>query len=212
MNEEYPSNSREIRPAPEPKPEAKRILRVVGEDTKIVRRKKPLGARMREMFLGGETKGVFNYVIGEVLAPAAREMFVDAVSESMERIVYGDRKRPSRRPATKSSGFSGGSMTNYSRYSRPSETRPPNGKDLRDAPSFDEVILESRTQAQEVIDQMRDVIDEYEFVSVADFYEMVGERSHHTDHKYGWFDLKEGRVRRVNNGWLIELPRTEPRG
>ena len=45
--------------------------------------------------------------------------------------------------------------------------------------------------------------------TVRDLYEMVGIRAAHTDEKYGWVDIRDARVDRVRDGYVLDLPRPE---
>jgi hypothetical protein len=47
-------------------------------------------------------------------------------------------------------------------------------------------------------------------VSVADLYELLGVAADHTDQKWGWRTLGGASVRRVRDGYLLDLPQPEP--
>jgi hypothetical protein len=76
--------------------------------------------------------------------------------------------------------------------------------------NFDEIVLDKRVEAEEVLDRMDAWIDKYDSVSVADFYEMCGVSSNYTDNKYGWTDLRGAAIQHVRGGYLIKLPPPEP--
>ena len=75
---------------------------------------------------------------------------------------------------------------------------------------FDEIILDKRVEAEEVIDQMFLLLEKYDMVTVADLYDLVGIASNYTDEKWGWTDLRGAGASRVSGGYLLELPRPEP--
>ena len=75
---------------------------------------------------------------------------------------------------------------------------------------FDEIILASRVEAEEVIDRLFDLVSRYESATVADLYEMVGVTGNFTDDKWGWTNIRGAGVTRVRNGFLLDLPRPEP--
>jgi hypothetical protein len=56
---------------------------------------------------------------------------------------------------------------------------------------------------------MDQLIEKYETVSVADLYELLGVTSSYTDEKWGWVDLREATIRRVRDGYLLDLPKPE---
>jgi uncharacterized protein YerC len=76
--------------------------------------------------------------------------------------------------------------------------------------NFDEVILPTRREAEEVLDFLHDLLTRYETVSVSDLYELVGETGNFTDEKWGWTDLAGASVSRVRDGYLLNLPRPVP--
>lgn len=183
---------------------------------KVIRRKKTLSSRFREMFFGGDTKGVFEYITGDVMVPALKELIADSVNQGIERMIFGE-TRISRRN-TRSSSFGNGNVVNYSRYSsnnrreRDDRTRPPNPSPRSRSSSshaFDDIILDSRAEAEKILDKLADIVKRYEFASVRDLYEAVGETFHNVDEKWGWYDLRGAYIRRVSNGYLLSLPETE---
>jgi hypothetical protein len=209
---DFPSNSHN--PPPEPKPETEKtdkvVLKVVSGE--VVRRKKPLGNRFMATFFGGDGSGVFDYVIKDVLLPAARDMVADAVSQGVERLIFGETRN--RRPGSR--GTSAGPV-NYSRYSTPSpvrrndrEERRPISRRARASHDFDEIILSSRGEADDVLNKLYDMLEKYGTVSVSDLYDLVGSTSSYTDEKWGWTELRDSGVTRTRNGYLLNLPPAEP--
>ena len=75
--------------------------------------------------------------------------------------------------------------------------------------NFDEIVLDERVEAEEVIDRLFDLVSRYEAATVADLYELVGLSSTHTDNKWGWIDLTGAGVTRVRGGYLLDLPEPE---
>lgn len=212
MESEFPSNSR--RP-PDDKPkqqQTKKIERVTAGD--VVRRKKPLGKRLTENFVGGDAKNVWGYVMFDVLIPAAKDTFADAVSQGVERMIFGEARSSSRRTGGRPGN---GSYISYNRYSgsnsgprREEPQRPALSRRGRATHDFDEIILQTRVEADEVIDRLFDLVSKYESATVADLYDLVGIQGNYTDDKWGWSDIRGAGVTRVRNGYLLDLPRPEP--
>jgi hypothetical protein len=206
--EDFPSNSMGT-----PKVEEKEIPKKVVTG-KVITRKPPMGRRVREMFFGGDFNSVRSYVIDDVLLPAARDMIADAFSQGVERLIFGD-SRPGggRRYASRTSGgvFGGGvGRTAYDRMSTRRDDREPMSRRARANHNFEEIILQSRAEAEDVLEQMDLILERYKQVSVKDLYELVGENFHYTDEKWGWTGRGiGGRVTRTSNGYLLDLPRPE---
>lgn len=208
--ENFPSNSREPKAPNDEKPEKKPNLRVVEGD--VVRRKKPLRDRVRETFLGDDSKNVFEYVVTDVLIPAFKDMLNDAVSQGMERMIYGDSKAK-RTPLRSAFGNAANrASVNYSRYSSEPKRSDPHRMKSRTSRDFDDIIIKSRHEAETVLERMLENVEKYEIASVRDLYELLGEDFHHTDEKWGWSDLRDAYIRRLpnNGGYLLRLPPTEP--
>jgi hypothetical protein len=80
----------------------------------------------------------------------------------------------------------------------------------RAAHDFDEIILDSIGEANEVLENLIELISKFEQATVADLYDLTGIDPTHTDYKWGWKDLRGARVSRVRNGYLLDLPQPEP--
>jgi hypothetical protein len=83
-------------------------------------------------------------------------------------------------------------------------------RQARRSHDFDEIILDKRVEAEEVIDMMYAILEEYKEVSVHDLYEMVGLDPTWADQKWGWYRLDGARAVRTGSGYLIDLPKPEP--
>jgi hypothetical protein len=213
----YPSNSNQIKHESgkdNPINAPRHIEKVV--EGKVLRQKKPLSRKLTELFVGGDSRTVGSYVLYDVLLPALKDMVADAGSQGLERMLYGEIKSTSRR-----TGYSRGyntSRVNYNRLSFSPVGSSNKGRDVLRSPSkraranhdFDEIILETRVEAEEVIYNLFDLIEKYQSATVRDLYELVGAESHFTDDKWGWVDIRGSGVRRVPRGYLLDLPRPEP--
>jgi hypothetical protein len=180
----------------------------------VSRKKKSLRKQFSETFVEGDMKTTARFVVMGVLLPAARDMIYDAASEGVHKLIFGDKGRRRGGSTTPYSGPTG--HIAYNRYSRsPEDDRPPfatrgmsqRGRAKHD---FDEIVLDQRAEAEEVIDRLYDVVSRYEQATVADLYDLVGLSSTHTDHKWGWTDLRGAGVSRIRDGYLLDLPDPEP--
>lgn len=203
---EFPSNSETSKKA---KPDDKKIDPVV--TTGAVRRKKSLRKQFSETFVAGDAKTAVRYVIFDVLLPAAKDTIVEAGSQGIEKLIFGDsRRRGSTSPQSGPTGH-----ISYNRYSMGGGSRMNSpqralSRQARARHNFDEIVLTERAEAEEVIDRLFELVSRYESASVADLYELVGLGSTHTDHKWGWSDLHGAGVSRIRGGYLLDLPEPEP--
>lgn len=199
---DYPPNSDKSKTPPV-------VEKVVGRvvEGEVARRRRPLHKKLAGTFLGGGGKESVDYVVFGVLIPAAKDAFADAVSQGIERLIFGESRAKSRAPRQTGLG-----RVDYGGISRPAapttqRTMSRRGRALHD---FEEIVLTSRIEAEEVVDRMNDLAERYGSVSVADLYELVGLKGTHADVKYGWTDLRDAGVARVRNGFLLDLPEPEP--
>lgn len=199
----YPSNSHKAKEE-KPAKEEKKIQRVTSNDP--VQRKPSLGKRIAETFSGDDMRSVGQYILFEVVIPAAKTMLSEAMSQGTDRLLWGDSRSGSRR------GTAGaGSRTPYNRmYSRPTEQPRQLSSRARATHDFDDIVIANRGEAEEVLERLTDLVDSYDVASVSDLYELVGITGNFTDDKWGWYDMRGSSVVRVRDGWLLSLPKTQP--
>lgn len=180
--------------------EKKKIDKVVNGPVKI--KKKNEISKFKEVFISEDIANVKSYVVMDVLIPAVKKAISDIITNGIDMILYGDSGRNRR-----SSGASKVSYRDY--YDR--------GRDRRDEPtrsrtgySYDEIIIDSRGEAEEVLNRMDELIETYGIVSVADLYDLVGETCDYTANKYGWTNIRNSEPVRVRDGYILKLPKPLP--
>lgn len=219
-NMEFPSNSHKARVSGE-EPEKVTQARVI---------KKSPGRKISEAFLSDNLSRAFEYVWNNVLVPAGKAtisdligMGNDLISINVNRALFGDDVQTAR----KRIGTTYGSNINYGKYhnkqlptirSIREQASPLNRQTVIDIPisrrvrqSFEDIILESRKDAEEVLTDLLEIVDVYGAASLADFYGLVGVEMEHTDYKHGWDNLKNTSIYRIRGGgWILDLPRPVP--
>jgi hypothetical protein len=208
--ENFPPNSRKAEKTAEPK----QVERVTSATAR--RRKQPLGRKFSRTFFGGDARTASEYMIGHVVVPALKEMLVEAASSGFERLVYGDVRPKGRGRGAPTSGPLGyvsyNSMGQAQRAASPQRPQqaPQLSRRSRARHDFDDLVIPTRQEAEEVIDRMYDLISKYDSASVADLYELTGLKGDHADFKWGWTNLQGASVGRVRGGgYLLDLPEPE---
>lgn len=199
-----PGNSNKEKRAAAPGPERpKKDLTPIAKGKE---RQKPLGKRIGETFKGDDANSVGSYILFDVALPAVKALVADAVSQGIERLLFGDAAR--RGPSARSN------YTNYSKLStsrsssRDSSGRRELSERARAAHDFDEVVLETRGKAEQVLDVMQEMINDYDVVSVADLLALVEITPSHIDENWGWTELRGARVMQLRRDeFLLDLPR-----
>lgn len=196
----FPANSHKAKEGMKPK--EKKIERVT--EGEAIQRKKPLGRKIAETFTGEDAKSAGMYILMDVLIPAAKNMISDAVSQGVERMLFGES-----RPRSSGSSTRTGHTSYNKMYSSPNSPGRTISRRARATHDFGEIILASRAEADEVLDNLSAIISQYDQATVTDLYELVGITGNYTDDRYGWTDLRGSGVRYVREGYLLDLPAPE---
>jgi len=156
-------------------------------------------------FLTGDMLDIKDYVIQDVLIPAVKNTIEDIITNGISMLLNnGETRRGSNRRSSTSSRIS------YRSYYEREESERDRGRRRETGYSYDDVILESRAEAEEVIARLDELIDVYGMASVADLYDLVGISGQYTDNKYGWTDVRSASHVRVRDGYLLKMPRAKP--
>ena len=200
--EEFPSNSK-ITEKKE-KETTRKVTKAV-----VIEKNKPLLVRL----FGDHMQEVGTYILWDVLLPAAKSTISEIISNGIEMVLYGE-------PGTKRKGrlyrdrdrsyVSYNSMYERSPRRSRQHQQEKRGDRGRSRHQFDDIIIESKPEAEEVLTVLVEAIEMYESCAVADLYEAVGLPTDFTDHKWGWFNLASAYVKRDRYGYSLVLPKPEP--
>lgn len=183
---------------------------------KVRRKRKSLRKQWGELFILGDPKSAINYAIFDIFLPAAKDTTLDVIMGGLETLFNGSGGRRRRGSAPPYQQYSPLGRVSYQQqpqqvpYNRMSGPQRALSRESRARHNFDEIVLEERNEAQAVIDQLFDLVSQYEQASVADLYYLVGLPATHTDHKWGWTTMHGAGVSRTRNGFLLDLPDPEP--
>lgn len=180
------------------KDESKKLEKVVNGSVKV--RKK---SHLKEALISEDASNIKSYIVMDVLIPAIKKAISDIVKNGIEMLLYGDagRSNSQRNPSS--------SVSYRDYYDRRDDRYRPNPS-LRQGRSIDDLVIESRGEAEEVLTRMDELLETYKMVTVADFYDLVGVTCDYTDNNYGWTSLRSAEVVRVRDGYIIKLPRALP--
>lgn len=181
--------------------EKKKVEKVVKGTVKT--KKKSDIHRLTDIFISEDVKNVKSYVLMDVLVPAIKKAISDIVRDGIDMILYGESGRGSKRNTN--AGY-----VSYRDYSsrgggdRFSDNRVSTGY------NYDDIVFETKGDAEDVLTGLDDLIASYTVASVADLYDLIGKSCNYTDNKYGWTNLRNAEVIRARDGWKIKLPRALP--
>lgn len=183
----------------------KKVDKVVSGSVKT--KKKSSLSKFADTFIEEDKDTVVGYLLSEVLIPSFKKMVSDTIKTGIDKMLYGDAEvSRSNSPASKISYSK--YYNDKSSYSRSSSTAPVTNR--RDTYEYNNIVLETRGDAEAVLMGMDDIISKYEIVSVADLYDLVGIAGSYTDYKYGWTDIRSARIERVRDGYVIRMPKALP--
>lgn len=201
---DYPSNSNKAKSLQPAKPERPPVEKVV--KGKVIQKKKKLSKRLLEAFGVPESKGVAAYIFQDVMVPAVKEMIYAMIVGGASMSLFNEVRDRSR--------FGGRSgYRDYNGYSRITKVSSPGQRNDRQtyqaATAFDEIVLEQKADAEEVLERLVDLVDTYGQATVADLYDAVGVTKDYTSTRWGWRNLASARIIAVRDGWMIDLPKEE---
>lgn len=177
---------------------------------KAVEKKKWWVTRVTAKFAGDDARSVGSYLLYDVFIPAFKDMLADAAAQGTQRLLFGD-SGTSYRSRSRDRGEP--YRTPYGRmstgHSEPERHRRELSHRDRAAHDFRDIVVETRRDAEDILDALYRRIDDYGSATVADLYDLADISGSFTDDKWGWFDLRNSGVKRVRDGFCLVLPRPE---
>lgn len=200
--EEYKSNSLKVRDGAESKVEEKQIEPVISGSAKV--HKQSCFGKFKDDIVAESFKNVGEWLWGEVVIPNTKRFIDDLVTNGIHMFLYGKGGGPKSSSIQKISYSNGSSFVNYSTTSKNIVKAGSHSSGI----NYDNIVFDSRGDAEAVLTQMEEMIDVYGMVSIADLYEMAElPIPSYTLNNYGWTDLKSATTMACRDGFLIRLPK-----
>lgn len=203
--EEYKPNSYKVREEQKNASieEKKKVEKVT--TNKVITKKKSEVTKFKDVFISEDAASVGSYLFMDVLIPALKNTVEDLVTYGIRRLLRGD-------AGTRRSGSSIDfiSYRDYNKISRRDDVRYEDNSRTRTGYNYDDVIVGSRAEAEEVLMRLDELIETYGQASVADLYDLVGITGKYTDNNYGWTNIRNSEPVQVRDGYLLRLPKVGP--
>lgn len=199
--ENYKPNSNRFKEEQRVKDKERKVEKVV--TGKVITKKKSKMSKIAGEFISDDANNVGSYIWKDVLVPTIKRTISDIITDGIDILLYGESRRGSKRSTADRVSY-----TNYS-----SRDRGPARNDryaLSSGYSYDDIILENRGEAEDVLTRMDELMETYGLVRVADLFDLVGKSCSYTDNKYGWTNIRNAEIVRVREGYLIKMPRAVP--
>ena len=175
----------------------KRVQKVVSGSVKTRENK---SRKLTDIFVPGDVNNVKSYVFMDVFVPAVKELLYKILVDSADMFLFG---------GTGSHKSKSGSKVSYRSYYDDKRDRRDDRPTTRSRFDYDDIIYPNRRDAEAVRSQMLEILDNYQLVSVLDMYDLagMGNEAPYTANRYGWTNLRNAEVKRVRDGYIIELPK-----
>lgn len=209
---DYPSNSN--------KDKEERMRRKPPEKVASVIHKKKTFFDVVNASLTSGDDNFLSYLIEGIVFPAIKDLISDIISGSFDAIktnvddlLYDGKERP-----YQNSRSNGGQYVYYNKvsYGKPQESQRNTYSNFREktkTPSSpNDIVFPTLDDAKSVLSNMLKYISTYEFVSLSEFYDFIGETCDFQCNKWGWRDLRSAYIRKIrgNRGYQIVFPNPEP--
>lgn len=180
----------------------KKVEKIVSGSVKT--KKKNEVQKFADVFLSEDVHNVKSYILLDVLVPAIKKAISDIVTSGIDMILYGG-------SGHKKNTTSSSRVSYNKKYSDDRNDYRSNGTyRTRVGYEYDDIILDNRGEAEDVLIRMDELVSTYGLVSVADFFDLLGVTGNYTDNNYGWTDIRNAKVMRVKDGYMIKLPKALP--
>lgn len=182
--------------------EKKKVDKVI---TGTAKRKPDNARKFTNLFAPGDMSSIKEYIIMDIVVPAVKKMVSEVVRNGIDMLMWGESGR--------GKNYSGNSdkVSYRSYYGSNDNNRSNSSTKTRSVFDYDNIVIPTRQEAEEVIRRMDEIIDIYEMVSVADLYDLCGITDHnYMNAKYGWLNIRTAEAVRVRDGYVLKLPRALP--
>lgn len=190
--------------APEPVEQAPTIAPVISGTA--VERKEPLRKKFLQAYAGDSAQSVGQYLVMDVIVPGTKNIIADLVTQGINRLLFGG-SRPVQQGVRSNVGGSYGKFFNGGGGQNQNQQNQPQVHQVQDTSGFGEIILQTRSDAEAVIDALRELIEAYGNAKVANLYALVGKSGDFTNQAIGWTNLSRAGVIQIREGYLLDLPK-----
>jgi len=175
---------------------------------KVNIKKKSEGKKFLEAMFQGDLVTIKDSIVDNVFVPAIKELIWNTIERAVKGLMYGDFSS-SRNSERNSIPARQVDFTRFSDRRRRDDYYDRGHDDIYD---YGEIFLQERRDAEALLDRINELLDKYQWVSVAQLYELAGLRGRYTDHNYGWRerDRNDIYITTTRGGYLVKMPRPRP--
>lgn len=158
--------------------------------------------RFADLFVPKDITTTKDVLLEEVLAPSIKRMIANFFKTAIDMLLNGGEEKKKSGSAIEKISYrkfyDEDAVDRKYRTAAPRITNP------------EDILFESREDAELIVNQLDAVIEQYDFASVFDFCDLVGIDTNPADANYGWTSVKNARVVRRRDGYVIDMPKRIP--
>ena len=161
-------------------------------------------SKITSSIISEDAKNVKSYILMDVLVPAVKKAISDIVTNGIDIVLYGEAGHDTRKATAGRVSY----KQYYDRDDRYSGRSTPIQEERKRSVSlFDDIVVDTMSEAKDIIDRMSEYLESYPVISVADMYDIANITPFpHTYNDYGWKSIAEANIVRVADGYLIKMP------
>ena len=159
--------------------------------------------KLTDIFVSEDVSNVKSYIFMDVLVPAIKDAVSDIVKDGIDMILFG-------RNSSSRSKSSSTSKVSYRSYydDRREDRRDRDSYSSRNDSIYEDVVFESRADAEAVRREMLAIIDRFKVVTMLDLYDLAGKTPPRGSSNWGWTDIRNAEPIRVRGGgYILSLPK-----
>ena len=179
----------------------------VNVEGKPISSRKSLWKKVAETFAVNNIKDARDYIVTDVVIPGFFDLLYDGATRGLARLIYGEKGARTRVKGRSGTDYSTGikRLSDGESFKRDRRNTDDAVVSISD---YNEIELETKAQAEQLLDDMCEYLDGRDVISVADMYQMAKYKGgDYTDNYWGWSSLAGAHIKRSEGGWTLVLPR-----
>lgn len=161
--------------------------------------------KLTDIFVPGDVENVKSYIFMDVLVPAIKDAISNIVKDSIDMILFDKNGGGNKSRST--------SKVSYRKYyDDPREERHSRDRySSRDESIYEDIVFESRADAEVVRREMLAIIDRFKVVTMLDLYDLAGKTPPRGSSNWGWTNIRNAEPVHVRGGgYILSLPKAMP--
>jgi hypothetical protein len=193
-----------------------RLKPILSEGKARIQKKSSI-SKLTGSIISEDAKNVKSYIFMDVLIPSFKKAISDIVTNGIDIILYGEAGHTKRTNNASRVSYRNYSDSPNDRFGKSGGTRydSASNRERGDTRSgsvslFDDIVVDSRGEAEDILSRMGEYLEVYPVISIADMYDLANITNFpHTCNNYGWKSIADAKIVRISDGYLIKMPPIE---